>query len=88
VSQVCQETFLKTKYGDLNRCVSANRHTIQVQVDRETEFNTESPPDRIININPGDYDPVAVEHSVAEPNEDKGSGARRHFPVYTYGSTN
>ena len=39
---------LKTKYGDLKRCVSANRHTIQVQADREAEFNTDSLPDRII----------------------------------------
>ena len=79
---------LKTKYGNLKRCVSANRHTIQVQADREAEFNTESLPDRIIN--PGEYDPmlsVAVERSVAEPNEDKESGARL-FPVYTYGSIN
>ena len=42
-------------------------------------------------INPGEYDPmlpVVVEHLVAEPNEDKQSGARRLTPVYTYGSTN
>ena len=79
---------LKTKYGDLKRCVSANRHTVQVQADREAEFNTESLPDRITN--PGEYDPmlpVAVEHSVAGPNEDKESGARRLCPAYTYGST-
>jgi len=81
--------FLKTKYGHLKRCVSANKHTIEVQADREAEFNTESLPDRIIN--PGEYDPmlpVVAEHSVAEPNEDKESGARRLTPVYTYGSTN
>jgi len=71
--------------------ISANRHTIQVQVDRDAEFSIESLPDRIKNISPGDYDPmlpVVVDHSIAEPNEDKGSGVRRHFPVYTYGSTN
>jgi len=79
---------LKTKYGNLKRCVSANRHTIQVQADGEAELNTESLPDRITN--PGEYDPmlpVVVEHSVAEPNEDKESGARL-FPVNTYGSIN
>ena len=79
---------LITKYGDFKRCVSAKRHTIQVQADREAEFNTESLPDRIIN--PGEYDPmlpVVVEHSVAEPNEDKESGARRLTPAYSYGST-
>ena len=59
----------------------------------KTKFNTESLPDLIINRNPaaGDYDPmlpVAVEHSGAEPNEENESGARIHFPVYTYGSTN
>jgi len=72
----------------LKRFVSANWHTIQVQADREAGFNTESLPDRIIN--PGEYDPmlpVVVEHSVAEPNEDKESGARRICPAYTYGST-
>jgi len=89
VPQIFQENCLITKYGDLKRYVSANRHTIQVQGDREAEFNTESLPDRITN--PGEYDPmlpVAAEHSFAEPNEGKEPGARRLFPVYTYGSTN
>ena len=42
-------------------------------------------------VNPGEHDPMlqgVVEHSVAEPNEDKESGATRLFPVYTYGSIN
>jgi len=72
----------------LKRFVSANWHTIQVQADREAEFITESLPDRIMN--PGEYDPmlpVAAQYSVAEPNEDKVSGARRLCPAYTYGST-
>ena len=46
--------YLITKYGDLRRCLSANRHTIEVQADREAEFNTASLPDWIIN--PGEYD--------------------------------
>jgi len=79
---------LKTNYG-LETWKDLYQQTIQVQADRESEFNTDSLPDQIIN--PGEYDPmlpVVVEHSVAEPNEDKKSGARRLTPAYTYRSTN
>jgi len=80
---------LKRRCIDLKSWVVEVGYNFQAQADREAEFNTESLPDRMIN--PGEYDPmlpVVVEHSVAEPNEDKESGATRLFPVHNYESIN
>ena len=67
-------------------CISKQAHTSNPS--RQGLLGVaESLPDQMLN--PGKYDPMlqsAVEHSVAEANEDKESGATRLFPVYTYES--
>ena len=58
----------------------------------ETESDTGSLPDRVIN--PGEYEPMLPttdEHTAAEPTENKelvNEEPRRLIPVYTYGSIN
>ena len=75
---------LKGKYNSLKACVQATIHTRQAEADVETESDTNSLPDRVIN--PGEYEPVlptTEEHTTDEPvNEDP----RKLTPVYTYGS--
>ena len=72
--------------------MQATRHTSEAEADVETESDTGSLPDRLIN--PGDYEPVlptTEEHTAAEPTEDKETVSeepRRLIPVYTYGSIN
>ena len=64
----------------------------EAEADVETESDTESLPDRLIN--PEEYEPVlhtTEEHSTAESTENKGlvnEEPRRLTPVYTYGSIN
>ena len=78
-------------YKTFKRCVQATRHTSEVE-DVETESDTGSLPDRLIN--PGEYEPVlptTEEHTTAELTEDKepvNEEPRRLIPVYTYGSIN
>ena len=80
---------VKRKYTDLKHRFKAIRRTFP---DRETEFNNDSLPDRMIN--PEVYEPIlpaAKELSVAEPTEDKvtvNEETGRLTPVYTYGSIN
>ena len=64
----------------------------EAEADVETESDTGSLPDQLIN--PGEYEPVlpiTEEHTAAELTEDKEPGneePRRLIPVYTYGSVN
>ena len=70
--------------------MQTKRHTGQVEADMETESDTGSLPDRLIN--PGEYEPVlptTEEHTAAELTENKepvNEELRRLIPVYTYGS--
>ena len=75
---------LKKKYRTLKTCMLTAKHTGQAELEVETESDTGSLPDRLIN--PGDYEPVLEfrENTAAEPIEDKEQ--RRLTPVYTYGS--
>ena len=72
--------------------MQATRPTSEAEADVETESDTGSLPDRLIN--PGEYEPVLLtteEHTAAEPTEDKevvNEEPRRLIPVYTYGSIN
>ena len=75
---------LKMKYNTWSRCVLTLRHTRQAEADVETESDTNSLPDRLIN--PGEYEPVlpTIEvHTAAEPVKED---PRKLTPVYTYGS--
>ena len=62
----------------------------ETEADVETESDTDSLPDRLIN--PGEYEPVlptTEEHTAAELTENKepdNEEPRRLIPVYTYGS--
>ena len=73
-------------------CVLATRCTSQTEVDVEAESDTGSLLDRLIN--PEEYEPLLptrVEHTAAEPTENKeqvNENIRRMIPVYTYGSMN
>ena len=76
----------------MKRCVQATRPTSEAEADVETESDTGSLPDRLIN--PGEYEPLlptTEEHTAAELMEDKepvNKEPRRLTPVYTYGSIN
>jgi len=76
---------LKKKYTDMKRYIMANRHSSRAEAEVESESDTDSLPDRLIN--PNEYERLsftAQEHRVAEPIE----AVRRLIPVYTYGSIN
>ena len=63
---------LKRKYKTLKRCVQATRPKSEAEADVETESDTDSLPDRLIN--PGEYEPVlptTKEHTAAESAENK-----------------
>ena len=72
--------------------MEATRPTSEVEEDVETESDSGSLPDRLIN--PGEYEPVlptTEEHPAAELTEDKNQvneEPRKLIPVYTYGSIN
>jgi len=76
----------------LKRHITANRHSSQAEAEVESEYGTDSLPDRLIN--PKDYNPLShtvQEHRVAEPTESQevvNEEPRRLIPVYTYGSVN
>ena len=82
---------LKRMYK-LKRCMQTTRPTSEVEADVETESDSCSLPDRLIN--PGEYEPVlptTEEHPAAELTEDKNQvneEPRKLIPVYTYGSIN
>ena len=84
--------YLKRKYKALKRCIEAAGHTGQAEADVETQSDTASPPDQLIN--PGEYEPVLStmkEHTTAESAENKEpvkEELRRLIPAYTYGSIN
>lgn len=71
--------------------MQATRPTSEAE-DVETESETDSLPDQLIN--PGEYQPVlptTEEHTAAELTEDKeqvNEEQKRLISVYTYGSTN
>ena len=77
---------LKRKYEILKR----RMHARQAETDVETESDTDTLPDRLIN--PERYEPLlstTEEHMAAEPTENKQpvkESPRRLTPVYTYGS--
>ena len=74
----------------MKRYVQATRPTREAEADVETESDTSSLPDRLIN--PGEYEPVlptTAEPTAAELTEDEepdNEEPRRLTPVYTYGS--
>ena len=76
----------------MKRCVQSTRLTSEAEADVETESDTGSLPDRLIN--PEEYEPVLPTtegHTVAEPTEDKeqvNEELRKLTPMYTYGSIN
>ena len=84
--------FLKTKYKTLKRCLQATRPNSEAEADVETESDTGSLPDRLIN--PGEYEPVlptTKEHTAAESTENKEPDnveEPRLTPMFTYGSIN
>ena len=81
---------LKKKYIDLKRHRMANRHLGQAEAEVESESDTDSLPDRLIN--PNQYELLlhaAQEHRVAEPaenNEGDNEEPRRLITVDTYSS--
>ena len=80
---------LKRRYKSFKRCVEATRPTSEVEEDVETESDTGSLPDRLIN--PEEYEPVlptTEEHPAAELTADKEQVPRRMIAVYTYNSIN
>ena len=83
---------VKRRYKTLKRCVQATRPTSEAEADVETESDTGSLPDRLIN--PGEYEPVlptTEEHTASELTENKepvNEEIRKLTPVYTYGSIN
>jgi len=83
---------LKKKYTDMKRYTMANRHSSRAEAAVESESDTDSLPDRVIN--PNEYEPLShseQEHRVTEPterNEAVDEEPRRLTPVYTYGSIN
>ena len=72
--------------------MQSTRPKREAEADVETESDTGSLPDQLIN--PGEYEPVlpiTEEHTAAEHTEDKEPGneePRRLIPAYTYGSIN
>ena len=74
--------YLKTK------CAALKTHIIQIRDgETETECDTDSLPDRVIN--PGEYEPVpqtAQEHTAAEATGSDDEEPRRQISVYTYSS--
>ena len=73
----------------LERHRMANRHLGQAEAEVESESDTDSLPDRLIN--PNGYEilsPTSREHRVAEPNEVVDEDRRRLITVCTYGSIN
>ena len=84
---------LKMKYRDLKKHRMANRHLGQTDAEVESESDTDSLPDRLIN--PNGYGPLShypdQEHTVADPTESKEAVNEKLTwitPVYTYGSIN
>ena len=80
---------LKKKYTGLKRYRMANRRTGQTEAAVESESDTDSLPDRLIN--PNGYEilsPTSREHRVAEPKEVANEDRRKLITVYTYGSIN
>jgi len=80
---------LKKKYTDLKRNTKANKHIVQAETEVESESDTDSLPDRLIN--PNEYERLsstAQEHRVAEPIEAVNEEQRSLIPVNTYGSIN
>ena len=83
---------LKRKHKTLKRCVQTTRPNSEAETDVESEADTDSLPDRLIN--PGEYEPLlptTEEHTTAEHTENKepnNEEPRRLTPVYTYGSIN
>ena len=80
---------LKKKYTGLKRHRMANRHLGQAEAEVESESDTDSLPDRLIN--PNGYEilsPTSREHRVAEPKEVANEDRRKLITVYTYGSIN
>ena len=71
--------------------MQVNRPTSQAEADVETESDTGSLPDRLIN--PGEYEPVlpTTEEHTAELTDNKepvNEEPRMLIPVYMYGSIN
>ena len=81
---------LKRKYTYLKRHITANRHSSPAEAEVESEYATDSLPDRLIN--PKDYNPLshtAQEHRVAGPkesNEAVDEEPKRLITVDTYSS--
>ena len=79
-------------YKTWKRCMQVTRTTSGAETDVETESNTGSLPDQLIN--PGEYEPLlptTEKHITAEPTEDKKQvheEPRRLMPLYTYSSIN
>ena len=77
---------LKRKYRNLN---GHNRHLGQAEAQVESESDTDSLPDRLVN--PNGYEALsatAPEHGAAEPIEAVNEDQRRLITVSTYGSIN
>jgi len=71
------------------KCTDVKRHIGQAEAEEESESDTDSLPDRLIN--PNEYEQIshtAQEHRVAESQEVVNGEPRRLTPVYTYGSVN
>ena len=67
----------------------ANKHIDQAEGEMESESDTDSLPDRLIN--PNQYGPILhteQDRKVAEPIEAVNEERRNLIPVYTYGSIN
>ena len=80
---------LKRKYGNLKGHRMENRHLGQAAAEVESESDTDSLPDRLIN--PNGYEILSYtsrEHRVAEPKGVGNEDRRRLITVSTYGSIN
>ena len=81
---------LKRKGRLLKRCVHATRPTSEAEADVETESDTGSLPDRLVN--PGEYEPVLptteehTDYEVIISKDVVNEEPKRMNPVYTYGS--
>ena len=78
---------LKRKFIDLKRHRMASIYQGQAETEVESESDTDSLPDRLIN--PNGYEilsPTLREHRAAEPIEAVNEDRRRLIAVYTYGS--
>jgi len=81
--------YLKRKYTDMKRQRMSNRLLYQAEAEVESESDTDSLPDRLIN--PNKYEPLshtAQEQRVAEPLQAVNEERSSLIPVYTYGSIN